>query len=173
MNLIPIESIEQKIIVLRTQKVMIDSDIAELYGIETKALNQAVKRNLERFPDDFMFELTMDEKAEVVTNCDHLKKLKFSKTLPKAFTEQGVYMLATIINSQQAIDTTITIMRTFTKIREFATNYASLSTKLQELERSNSKQFSEVSKHLNTLYDLMEGLLSEPDTSTKKMGFIK
>jgi ORF6N domain len=135
MNIVPIESIEQKILNIRSQKVMIDSDIAQLYGIETKALNQAVKRNINRFPSDFMFELTREEMTEVVTNCDHLQKLKFSKTVPKAFSEQGVYMLATIINSQKAIDTTITIMRTFTKMREFATNYNTLASKLQELEK--------------------------------------
>lgn len=120
-----------------------------------------------------MFELTVDEKNEVVTNCDHLQKLKFSKTMPKAFSEQGAYMLATVVNSQKAIDMTIMIMRTFAKMREFANDYNMLAAKLQELEKTNSKQFSEVSRHLNTLYDLVEGLLGEADSTENKIGFIK
>lgn len=87
--LVPRERIEQAILVIRGQRVMVDSDLAKLYGVSTKALNQAVKRNADRFPNDFMFRLTQKEKAEVVTNCDHLSKLKFSPTMPFAFTEHG------------------------------------------------------------------------------------
>ena len=90
--LVPVERIEKAILVLRGQKIMLDSDLAELYGVATKVLNQAVKRNRDRFPEDFMFQLTAEEKDEVVTNCDHLKRLKFSPVLPFAFTEHGAIM---------------------------------------------------------------------------------
>ena len=93
-ELIPIDMIERKILLIRGEKVMLDVDLAALYGVTTKRLNEQVKRNRERFPNDFMFQLTEEEKAEVVANCDHLKRLKFSPTLPYAFTEHGAIMLA-------------------------------------------------------------------------------
>ena len=95
--------IEKKILLIRGHKVMLDRDLAKLYGVATKALNQAVKRNIKRFPDDFMFRLIDSEKEELVTNCDHLKNLKFSSQLPYAFTEQGVAMLSSVLNSERAI----------------------------------------------------------------------
>ena len=102
--LIPIQN---RIYTIRGKRVMLDSDLAELYEVEVKQLNQAVKRNITRFPDDFMFRLTKDEFTEVVTICDHLQKLKYRPTMPYAFTEQGVAMLATVLNSQKAIDVNI------------------------------------------------------------------
>ena len=95
-SLIPVERIERSILLIRGQKVMLDSDLAEIYGTSTKALNQAVKRNRDRFPGDFSFQLTRMEKREVVTNCDHLEKLKYSSALPYAFTEYGAVMLASV-----------------------------------------------------------------------------
>src|SRR5450759_306840 len=95
-NLIAAESIEAKILLIRGLKVMLDADLAELYGVETKRLNEQVRRNSDRFPEDFMFRLTSDEKAEVVANCDHLAKLKYSPSLPYAFTEHGTIMAATL-----------------------------------------------------------------------------
>jgi hypothetical protein len=102
-NIVPVERIENKIFQIRGKRVMLDRDLAELYDVSTKALNQAVKRNLKRFPEDFMFRLTAVEKHEVVTNCDHLKVLKFSPQLPYAFTEQGVAMLSSVLGSERAI----------------------------------------------------------------------
>ena len=101
--IIPLEIIEQKILVIRGEKIMIDADLAELYGVTTKTLNQAVRRNEARFPSDFMFKLTNAEKNEVVTNCDHLKILKFSHQLPYAFTEHGVAMLSSVLRSGRAV----------------------------------------------------------------------
>ena len=98
-----LEQIQSRIYVIRGKRVMLDSDLAFLYEVEVKKLNQAVKRNQKRFPDDFMFRLTKDEFTEVVTNCDHLQNLKYRPTLPNAFTEQGVAMLAAVLNSQKAI----------------------------------------------------------------------
>ena len=94
-----LKPIEPLILTLRGQKVILDADLAEAYGVKTKVLNQAVKRNIERFPEDFMFRLTEVEKTEVVTNCDHLRKLKFSPQLPAVFTEHGALMAASVLNS--------------------------------------------------------------------------
>ena len=97
---------------------MIDSDIAELYGVTTKRLNEQVKRNPSRFPSNFMFELTKEEKAQVVANCDHLKKLKFSPVLPKVFTEHGIMMVANVVSSERAIKVRIQIIEVFVKMRK-------------------------------------------------------
>lgn len=122
-NIVSIEIIATKILKLRDKRVMLDKDLAKLYGVSTKALNQAIKRNIERFPEDFMFQLT--EKEEVVTNCDHLKALKFSYRLPYTFTEQGVAMLSSIFNSRCAILVNIQIIR-LCQIKEI-TFYSSCS----------------------------------------------
>lgn len=111
---------ESKIIVIRDTQVILDRDVAELYGVETKAINQAVKRNIEKFPPEYMFQLSKEEKQEVVTKCDHLGNLRYSRTLPNAFTEQGLYMLATILKSPIATETTFAIIDTFTKLRKLA-----------------------------------------------------
>jgi len=101
-SVVPYERINRSILVIRGQRVMLDADLAALFNVPTKALNQAVKRNLTRFPKDFMFQLTAVEKAKVVTVCDHLQQLKFSRTLPFAFTEHGAVMLANVLNSPTA-----------------------------------------------------------------------
>lgn len=107
-------------IVLRNQPVLIDADVAELYGVETKRVNEAVRNNPKKFPYGYIFELDKYEKKEVVENFDHLKKLKFSKVAPTAFTERGLYMLATILKSDRAVETTIAIVDTFVQVREMA-----------------------------------------------------
>jgi len=103
-SIIPVEAIERRILLIRRQKVMLDSDLAQLYGVSTKRLNEQVKRNRKRFPSDFMFQLSEQEKSEVVANCDHLKNLKFSPVLPSAFTEHGAIMLASVLNSSTAVE---------------------------------------------------------------------
>jgi len=100
----PIERVETLILVIRGEKVILDADLAKLYGVSTKALNQAVRRNASRFPEDFLFSLTAKEKEEVVTNCDHLRRLRFSRTLPNAFTEHGAIMAANVLNSERAVE---------------------------------------------------------------------
>jgi hypothetical protein len=133
--LIPMEAIEKKILVLRGQKVMLDSDLAELYGTTTKAFNQAIKRNRDRFPEDFMFQLTKDEKQEVVTVCDHLAKLKFSPVLPFAFTEHGAIMAASVLNSPRAVDVSVYVVRAFIRLRQIIAMNKDLAHKMAELER--------------------------------------
>lgn len=114
---------------------MIDYDLAQLYKVPTKALNQAVKRNEKRFPNDFMFQLTDAEKNEVVTNCDHLKRLKFSPVRPYVFTEHGALMLANILNSPEAVAMSLAIVRAFIRLRELLSTDRALTHKLAELER--------------------------------------
>jgi hypothetical protein len=139
--LVPQELIESKILLINGKKVMLDADLALLYQVKTKGLNQAVRRNKRRFPDDFMFQLTKEQKEYVVTNCDHLKHLKFSPTNPLAFTEQGVAMLSSVLNSERAIEVNIQIMRTFTKIREFLISNAELRAKIELLEKKFDNKF--------------------------------
>ena len=108
-------SIAQRILVLRGQRVLLDTDLAELYGVRTKDVNQAVRRNEERFPDDFCFRINQIEKSEVVTICDHLSRLKFSKAMPRAFTEYGAIMVATVLNSPRAVEMSVYVVRAFVK----------------------------------------------------------
>jgi len=162
--LIPIEIIEKKILLIRGEKVMLDSDLAELYGVPTKAFNQAVKRNRERFPDDFMFQLTKIEKDEVVTNCDHLARLKFSPNLPFAFTEHGAIMAATILNSPIAVQTSIQVVRTFVRLRQMLASNAELSRKLNTLEKKYDAQFKMV-------FDAIRQLMTPPAPKRRQIGF--
>lgn len=122
------EDVEERVLVLRNQRVLIDSDVAELYGIETKRVNEAVRNNPEKFPYGYIFVLDKYEKQEVVENFDHLNKLKFSKVQPTAFMERGLYMLATILKSERAISTTLAIVDTFVQVREMARTMEALQT---------------------------------------------
>src|SRR5437868_400876 len=128
-----VEQIEPRILLIRGHKVLLDADLAQLYGTTTKALNQAVKRNRGRFPSEFLFILTAEEKLEVVTNCDHLKRLKFSSNLPYAFTEHGAIMAASVLNTPRAIDVSVYVVRTFIKLRDFLAKHHELALKLAEL----------------------------------------
>ncbi len=132
-NLMKFENVNDKIIVVRNQNVILDSDVAALYGVQTKEVNQAVKNNPGKFPQGYIFDLETNEKQEVVKNFDHLEKLRFSPNLPKAFTEKGLYMLATILKSPQAEKTTIEIVEAFAKLREIASNLAVLNS-IEEIE---------------------------------------
>ncbi|MBO7054166.1 MAG: ORF6N domain-containing protein [Bacteroidales bacterium] len=126
MQMIKIEDVQDKVLQLRNENVIIDSDVATLYGVQTKEINQAVKNNPHKFPEGYVFRLTKDEKSEVVKIFDHLNGLKFSKIEPVAFTERGLYMLATILKGEQAVQTTLCIIETFVKIRELARTVAAL-----------------------------------------------
>ena len=143
MNVIKIEEIEDLIIEIRGKKVLLDSDVAKIYGVETRDVNKAVKNNSEKFPNDsYIFELTKEEKKEVVDNFHHLSKLKFSPHTPKAFTEKGLYMLATILKSKKATEATIAIIETFTKIRELSKTIKKLPTITDKKEQQSLMQKS-------------------------------
>lgn len=143
-NIIPDEKIDRAIIMIRGEKVMLDADLAALYKVQTKVLNQAVKRHRGRFPDDFMFQLTKDEKEKVVTNCDHLKNLKYSPYLPYAFTENGAVMLANILNSAVAVEASIHVVRAFIRLRKMLASNAALARKVKSLEKKYDEQFAVV-----------------------------
>ena len=152
-------NIENRILVIRGQQVMLDRDLAELYGVETKVLNQAVKRNIERFPEDFMFALNKSEKDEVVTICDHLQVLKFSPTLPFAFTEQGVAMLSSILKSPKAVEVNIKIMRTFVAMRHFLQNNAQVFAELKAIRQhqiDTDLHLKESDRRIDELFDRMD-----------------
>jgi hypothetical protein len=167
--LLPMEVIEGKIFLIRGQKVMMDRDLAGLYGVATKVLNQAVKRNIKRFPDDFMFKLTQSEKNELVTNCDRFKPLKHSTSAPFAFTEQGVAMLSSVLNSERAIEVNIAIMRVFVKLREMIATNKGLAHKFDQLERKIEKHDEEI----KLIFDAIRQLMIPPEPKRKRIGFLR
>jgi hypothetical protein len=129
--------VRDKVIRVQNYDVIIDSDVAKLYGVATKIINQAVKNNADKFPLGYVLELTSSEKAEVVKNFDHLNGLKFSSQLPKAFTEKGLYMLATILKSEKATSTTIAIIETFARFKNLSRNIKELSSITDEMKKQN------------------------------------
>ncbi len=145
---------------------MLDRDLAELYGVETKRLNEQVKRNIDRFPSDFMFQLSKEEKDEVVASCDHLKSIKFSKTNPYAFTEHGVVMLASILNTPMAIQTSIMVVRVFNQLRKLLATHEELVQKINQLEQQYDANFSIV-------FEALKQLIDEPIPPRRQIGFIK
>jgi len=162
---IPIERIEQRILLLRGHKVMLSPYLAQLYGVEPKALIQAVKRNAGRFPADFMFQLTRQElrasRSQIVT----LKRGQNIKYLPYAFTEQGVAMLSSVLRSGRAIRVNVEIMRTFVRLRQLLASHADLAAKLEELEKKYDAQFKIV-------FDAIRQLVSPPHvTPRRQIGF--
>jgi len=159
MNIIKIENISDLIIEIRNEKVITDSDVAKLYGVETRDINKAVKNNPKKFPKSYIITTTKDEKNELVENFHRFSKLKHSTTTPKAFTEKGLYMLATILNSDKAIQTTIAIIETFSKIRELSRNVKELS-----LVQDKQEQQSLMQKSGEIIADILDDGL-EPDES--------
>jgi ribosomal protein L23 len=166
-KVIPDEVVMNKIIMVRGQKIMIDRDLAELYGVTTKRLNEQVKRNKKRFPEDFMFQLTEEEKAEVVANCDHLRTLKFSPVLPFAFTEHGAVMLASVLNSERAIEMNIQIVRVFTKIREMLLAHKDILLQLEKIE----KKLAGHDEDIALIFQYLKQLLNPPQPPRRKIGF--
>jgi len=160
--------ISSKILTLRGKQVMLDRDLAELYQVETKRLNEQVKRNSERFPDDFMFQLTEKElenwKSQFATSNKEMMGLR---KMPYVFTEEGIYMLATVLNSKVAVQTNIAIIRTFKKLREFSKHYNALAKQIMEVERKSDKQYKELRKALDELIATAEV------ADENVMGFLK
>ena len=165
--IIPDEFIMNKILLIRGQKVMINNDLAELYGVTTKRLNEQVKRNIKRFPNNFMFQLTEQEKNEVVAICDHLQSLKYSPYLPYVFTEHGTVMLANVLNSDRAIRVSIRIVEIFISMREYVLTNKELLLKVEQLERRIGKQDERVTMVLEYLKKFIEF----KDTPRKQIGF--
>ena len=162
-SIIPAERIEKAIFLIRGQRVMLDADLAGLYGVFTKRLNEQVKRNRDRFPPDFMFRLTAQEKGAVVANCDHLSRLRFSPVLPRAFTEYGAIMLAAVLNTPRAIEVSVFVVRAFVRLREMLTTHKALAHKLAELE-------SKIETHdeaIRSLVSAIRQLMAAPERPPK------
>jgi ORF6N domain len=171
--------IENRILVMRDQKVIVDADLAALYGVDTKRLNEQVKRNAERFPQDFMFQLTSAEKAEVVANCDHLAKLKFSKALPYAFTEHGAIQAANVLASARAVEMGIYVVRAFVRLKAASMAHADLAKRLVELEEKTEglalshDTFSRNTRaQLKQVFDALRALMTPPDPPKRPIGFV-
>ena len=161
--------IEQKIYTFRGIRVMLDSDLAELYGVETRVLSQAVSRNPDRFPEDFMFRLTDEEKQEVVTICDNPDKIRFSPVNPRAFTEHGTLMLANVLNSGRAVSASINIIRTFSRLRQMVSAVPDMAKKIEEIESRLAKHDQE----FRDFHELILPLLGMNIANKKKIGFGK
>ncbi|NTV32071.1 MAG: ORF6N domain-containing protein [Deltaproteobacteria bacterium] len=161
---IPAERIEKAIVLVREQKVMLDRDLAELYGVTTGNLNKAVKRNLDRFPPDFMFQLKQEEYESLRFQFGILKKGQHSKYLPYAFTEQGVAMLSSVLRSKRAVHVNIEIMRAFVRLRQFLSAHKELKQKLEEMEMKYDEQFQVV-------FEAIRQLMTPPDPPRKRIGF--
>ncbi len=165
-NLIPANRIENKIYLIRGQKVMMDFDLAELYGIETKYLKRQTKRNIKRFPRDFMFQLTKEENLR----CQNVTSSYGGRRyLPYAFTEQGVAMLSSILNSERAIQVNIAIMRAFVKLRKILSSHKELAEKLKQLERKVESHDFEIKR----IFDAIRRLMEPEKEEKKKIGFLK
>ncbi len=168
--MIPVEFIERKIYLIRGHKVMLDSDLAELYQVPTKALNQAVKRNFERFPEDFMFRLASPE-AEALNRSHFVtgsQKHRDPRLLPYVFTEHGVAMLSAVLKSQRAVEMSILIVRAFVRLREYLATHKDLAQKIEDVERTQHEH----SAHIQQIYDYIQRLLEPaPEPPKRRIGF--
>ena len=172
-DILPIEQIETKIYLMRGQKVMLDRDLAMLYGVSTKRLNEQVTRNTNRFPGDFMFRLTQPEKEKVVAFCDHLKQLKYSYQFPRAFTEQGVAMLSSVLSSERAIEVNIQIMRAFVRIKQALYANHELALKFDLLEEKYGKRLDKHDKEIAVIFEAIRKMLVIEEGPKRKIGFLR
>ena len=158
--------IESRIVLVRGQRVMLDVDLAALYGVATKRLNEQFKRNAARFPKDFCFQLSALEKEKVVANCDHLVRIKFSPSRPYAFTEHGAIMAANVLNSGRAVEMSVLVVRAFVRLREMVASHRALAKRLDELEMRYDHQFKGV-------FDAIRRLMQPPEPKAKgRIGFV-
>ena len=167
-TLVAPKSIAQRILLSKGHKVMTEADLTDMHEVLTKSLKQAMCRNLECFPSNCMYQLTAEEKQEVVTNCDHLAKLKFSSSLPNAFTEHGALMLGNVLKSSRAVEISLLVVRTFVQIREMLSTHKELATKLEELGRKISNH----NQTIASLTDAFRQLMPVPVGSSRPMGFM-
>lgn len=170
-HLLTITPIENMIITLRGVQVIVDRDLAALYGVETKRMNEQVRRNLNRFPSHFRFQLTKEEVDEVVANCDHLLSIRYSPTLPYVFTEQGVAMLASVLHSDTAVDVSIKIMDAFVAMRHFIASNAQVFQRLEVIEHHQLEMSSRLTKNDNQISEIFRRLDQENITPTQGIFF--
>ena len=165
---VKVTEIEQRILLIRGLRVIVDADLAQLYGVPTKAFNQQVRRNKARFPSDFAFRLTSEEKAELVTKCDHLSKLKYSRALPLVFTEHGALMAANVLKSTRAVQVSVFVVRAFVKLRQTIERNRDIVRRLEQLE-------SRLTEHDGQILSLIQAIkqLMRPDSvpAKRRIGF--
>jgi hypothetical protein len=168
-TLVPVELIERRIYILRGHKVMLDADLAALYQVPTKGFNQAVQRNLDRFPEDFMFRLTSEEASALRSQFVTLEKGRgrYPKYAPYAFTEHGVAMLSSVLRSKRAVQMNILIIRAFVKLRELLATHKDLARKIEDLERLQKEH----GQQLAVVYDVVKQLINPPPKPKRRMGF--
>jgi hypothetical protein len=166
-NVVSIVKVQKRILMLRGQRVILDQDLAQLYGVETKTLKRAVRRNLERFPLDFMFCLTVEESSRLRYQFGTLERGQHSKYLPYAFSEEGVAMLSSVLRSQQAIKVNIAIMRAFVRLREILAAHKNLVHKLEELER----KYETHDLKIRTIFEAIRQLMEPERSSDRRIGF--
>ena len=166
-SLLPLELIEKRIYIIRSQKVMLSTQLAELYNVEVRVLVQAVKRNIDRFPSDFMFQLSKSEFEDLKSQIVISSWGGARRSRPYAFTEQGVAMLSSILNSKKAIKVNIQIMRAFVKLREILSTHKELAQKLKELELKIDSH----DQQIQAIFDVINQLITPPDPPKRKMGF--
>jgi hypothetical protein len=166
--LVEVGAIERRILLIRGERVIVDADLAGFYGVSTKRLNEQVKRNRGRFPDDFMFQLTRSEKSELVANCGHLSRLKFAKTLPHVFTEHGAIMAASVLNSRRAVEVSVFVVRAFVKIRRFLSERGELARGLSQLERRLANHDVQILQVMQAIRTLLAPL---PVPRRRRIGF--
>ena len=164
-SLVPVEIIQNKIYLIRGRKVMLDRDLAELYGVPTFRLNEQVKRNIKRFPSDFMYQLTKGEFDNLISHFA-ISSWGGTRKLPYVFTEQGVSMLSSVLNSDRAIEVNIQIIRVFTKLREIMSSHKDLARKIEDLER----KFQEHDKKIILVFNAIRDLLTDKEEAAKKKG---
>jgi len=166
--MIQVAAIENRILLIRGQRVMIDADLAEFYGVQTKRLNEQVKRNRERFPSDFVFQLTPEERTEVVAKCDHLSRLKFSRTFPYAFTEHGAVMAASVLNTERAVQISVFVVRAFTRLAGLVAVNEDIVRRIEAIERKLAGH----DQGIRLLAQEIRRLLPrEPIPETRRIGF--
>ncbi len=165
----PVDRIASRILLVRGQKVMVDADLAALYGVTTKRLNEQIKRNPGRFPGEFAFRLTREEKREVVAKCDHLANLRFASGLPLAFTEHGALMASAVLNTSQAVEVSLYVIRAFLQMRESLDSHKALARQLEALERK-------VGTHDRAILEILQAIrhLTQPPEAPrrKRIGFV-
>jgi phage regulator Rha-like protein len=166
-TIITSEAIERKILLIRNHKVMLDKELAELYGVSTKRLNEQVKRNKKRFPEDFMFRLTKKEASSLRSQIATLKRGQHYKYLPYVFTEQGVAMLSSVLNSERAIQVNIAIMRVFVKLRKIMATHKELADKLDQLEQKIEKHDAQI----HNIFQAIRQLMMTPEKPKRRIGF--
>ncbi len=168
--IVRVGDIQRRILLVRGEKVVLDADLAEFYGVTTKRLNEQAKRNKDRFPEDFAFRLTLGERTEVVAKCDHLSKLKYSSTLPYAFTEHGALMAASVLSTQRAVEMSVFVVCAFVGMRQAIAQHKEMANRLALLERHLADHDSKIL----TLLDAVKQLMAPSEVPKKgRIGFQK